>query len=595
MHVVLAVTLFVSLLWLISIGRLGHKPPPRTYSLSSTAGIAHERLLPLHFVSWSSDDWGRSADAVPLYRSLFVREHLWAQAGDSIANLSRGTPWTRATLDTPLDLRRLRATLQRLNAGVAHPRQRVVLSPMWVVGGPDIQRMQQQMRARTSGGDAATRPTGAADADASRSACNPNDSLESPLVYHEVLLRHRSVNGERLVPGRDDLEATELVSLYLDLWHERLWHPEYHGRSHFHVRQWLQELAAPDGPSPGISAVRPPATPSAANRSTASPTTISPARTCLQHGCVCGSTYAALRSEFSTDDHALDRPWLAGGLRAFRQFWGYAPRVMSSPHNTWSLRMLRELEHRFGVVGVDLGSQQARWLRWRLRERCRSGRDPRACGSQLSLLDRVRADAFYQYEYRCGSRTAAMARRARMHAPGFTALMWHAQNALGATYTYAEHRRWMRCFERTVEALRRLNHTVMVTASELHQLRRRGWSREVWADALVFRNARQHDVWVRVPCLERLYDYAEEWCGRVLHVKRYPPLGVSEWSERPSETLECVCRPDTEQQVVGEETMRYPEAERDMEVDDMGTGDSHTALLLRAGDMWVEVSADPTG
>eukprot|EP00166_Cyanidium_caldarium_P004187 ctg_433.g259 len=43
------------------------------------------------------------------------------------------------------------------------------------------------------------------------------------------------------------------------------------------------------------------------------------------------------RSEFDWfTEHQDLRAWLVGGVRAFQHFWGYRPRVISSPHNTWT-------------------------------------------------------------------------------------------------------------------------------------------------------------------------------------------------------------------------------------------------------------------
>ena len=90
------------------------------------------------FVSIGSDDWGRWSGHGPAWpdnatRQLFWDEGLW---------LSGGEP-SRSTAETQQDLAVLYDLLDSINEGVDHA-HRAVLTPFWVVAGPDFDAMRER-------------------------------------------------------------------------------------------------------------------------------------------------------------------------------------------------------------------------------------------------------------------------------------------------------------------------------------------------------------------------------------------------------------------------------------------------------------------
>jgi hypothetical protein len=136
------------------------------------------------FVSIGSDDWGRWSGHGPAWpdsatRQLFWDEGLW---------LSGGEP-SRATVETEHDLWALYALLEDINEGVPHP-HRAVLTPFWVVAGPDFDAMRD-------------------------SGCPGQGTCE----YHE-LWWHNSSGGLARAPfDRGDLRATYRAGFQRGLWH----------------------------------------------------------------------------------------------------------------------------------------------------------------------------------------------------------------------------------------------------------------------------------------------------------------------------------------------------------------------------------------
>jgi hypothetical protein len=59
---------------------------------------------------------------------------------------------------------------------------------------------------------------------------------------------------------------------------------------------------------------------------------------------------------------------------------------------------------------------------------------------------------------------------------------------------------------------------VFVTSSELHQIRTKGWSTEVWADSFVFRNYSPQVVTLKAKNLKSVFYYGADWSGRSLEL-----------------------------------------------------------------------------
>ena len=113
--------------------------------------------------------------------------------------------------ETAEDLQELGNFLRELNTNASW-RQRVVLTPFFVVAGPDFKAMR-------------------------RTGCPLLPSCE----YRE-LFWHNSSGGL----SRSPFSRGDLRELYLSLFREGLWHPEFHGRSHFDSRAWVAYLREGD-------------------------------------------------------------------------------------------------------------------------------------------------------------------------------------------------------------------------------------------------------------------------------------------------------------------------------------------------------------
>ena len=93
------------------------------------------------FVAISSDDWGRWAGSLP----VFASEEAFLEVHADYIERNHGIPYARNPLilmaETAEDVENLRLMLVDLNREVSL-RQRVVLSPYVVVGGPDYAAMR---------------------------------------------------------------------------------------------------------------------------------------------------------------------------------------------------------------------------------------------------------------------------------------------------------------------------------------------------------------------------------------------------------------------------------------------------------------------
>ena len=230
------------------------------------------------FVSIGSDDWGRWSGHGPAWpdnatRERFWEEGLWLSGGEA----------SRATAETSSDLDTLYALLDHINEGM--PRAHcAVLTPFWVVAGPDYDAMRQ-------------------------SGCPGEDTC----AYRE-LWWHNSTGGLDRAP----FDRGDLRGRYVEGFHRGLWHPEYHGRSHFDTRAWTAYLKAGEEVTSAY----------------------------FDHGLTyyhygrrnaTSGIYHSTHSEYRSDDLVHQRPlnqmaaWIAEGVAGFEAFWGYSATVTALP------------------------------------------------------------------------------------------------------------------------------------------------------------------------------------------------------------------------------------------------------------------------
>lgn len=137
-------------------------------------------------VAFGSDDWGRTADMIPIFPHLDELHRTEKEGWDPGS-------WGRATVETAADVERLFDVVEGLNVdGVTPAHQDLVLSPYWMVGGPDYSAM-------------------------SNSGCPSGDGCK----YKETML-HDSPGAPSGWPHcRGDLRQ-----LYYSGYRSRLWHPQ---------------------------------------------------------------------------------------------------------------------------------------------------------------------------------------------------------------------------------------------------------------------------------------------------------------------------------------------------------------------------------
>lgn len=499
---------FAGILSILAIG-LRILAPLHAFSSSSTLSPAPTLVADRSFVVLSVDDFGRWTDSVP----LFPNPEFMSNHSDLI--IQNNFWYRRATVETSHDLQQLAQALLNLNHNVSYE-QRALLTPHWIVGGPDF----GAMRAAGCGANRSSPPT----QQHQLSQRTPTTSL-SPILLDLHLMTD---NQDHLQPSLKDYDSCvykeqllsdagptgldqapywrgDLREHYKSLWKQGLWHPEYHGRSHFSVAKWLKLLKT----DPKTQA-------------------------CFENNLVCATDTMQLRSEFNgfSDKNAL-KTWLEEGINAFSSFWGYRPALISSPHNTWS-SWLTDVAVDLGFLGAELAEDQANYVQH---------------DNALSLHDRYRFDVFFPgfecdkaieevlellrvplekswmdrwYDFLSMIDLFRVHHRPYHHGSGgdhqrFISLMWHAQNAMSSTYSTDEHTHHMQCLEKAVRTIRQERpRAVFVTGSELHQIRSQGWSEEVWSDRVILRNYGTHVVEVNVPDLRDLYPESASWQGRPL-------------------------------------------------------------------------------
>jgi hypothetical protein len=158
------------------------------------------------FISFGSDDWGRWSNSLPIWPDQDAR----LSAVEELGWLSGGMPMM-STAESIADLQNLRDLLNQINQNASY-QQKLVLTPYFVVAGPDFEAMRE-------------------------TGCPTQPSCE----YRE-LFWHNSSGGL----ARPPYLRGDLRDAYLDLFREGLWHPEYHGRSHFDTRAWVAYLRGGD-------------------------------------------------------------------------------------------------------------------------------------------------------------------------------------------------------------------------------------------------------------------------------------------------------------------------------------------------------------
>lgn len=286
------------------------------------------------FVSIGSDDWGRWSGHGPVWpdnatREMFWQEGLWLSGGDP----------SRATAETIDDLHGLYSFLERINEGVPRA-HRAVLTPFFVVAGPDFDAMRD-------------------------SGCPGGDSCR----YAE-LFWHNSSGGLARIP----FERGDLRDAFREGFLRELWHPEYHGRSHFDTRAWAAYVAEGEG----VTSVY-----------------FDNGLTYYHYGKLNESSggFHSTHSEYRSDDllhqvqlsevistvisyskntmalifenfpqRPLDemREWIAEGVMSFEAFWGYSPAVTALPCH-YGFDNLGPLFQLAGVSGVE-GERNGRGL-----------------------------------------------------------------------------------------------------------------------------------------------------------------------------------------------------------------------------------------
>jgi len=152
-------------------------------------------------VAWGSDDWGRTSDSIPVFAGLEELTQAKERGWDPGA-------WGKSSSETADDMYTLFDIIEGLNK-ISPVHQRLTLSPYWVVGGPDFEAMH-------------------------RLGCPASKECE----YMERRIDQGSGPTGAWPHSRGDLRK-----VYKSGFEAKLWHPQYHGRSHFDTRAWVHYLA----------------------------------------------------------------------------------------------------------------------------------------------------------------------------------------------------------------------------------------------------------------------------------------------------------------------------------------------------------------
>lgn len=347
---------------------LGRKSGRGWKALLQALLIAVRAAAAFKFVSIGSDDWGRWSGHGPAWpdnatRQLFWDEGLW---------LSGGEP-SRATAETQHDLDVLYSLLDSINTGVPRA-HRAVLTPFWVVAGPDFDAMRD-------------------------SGCPGLDTC----AYRE-LWWHNSTGGLGLAP----FERGDLRAAYRAGFERGFWHPEYHGRAHFDTRAWTAYVAAGE---PVTSLY------------------FDNGLTYYHYGRRNESSglFHSTHSEYRSDDHVHQRPlsemgsWISEGVAAFEEFWGFPAKVTALPCH-YGFDNLGPLFKSAGIFQVE-GEKSGRGLLTGLQNMFRVLFDPvfEPVGFWRQALTRAQEKMAHELEQ-----------------SDHIALQWHAANSLSTTLSPEE-------------------------------------------------------------------------------------------------------------------------------------------------------------
>lgn len=393
------------------------------------------KVLPRHtsepkFVVISSDDWGRWADAAVIWPNLKTKKEFLDRGG----SLQDGIfAWEFATVESQNSMISFFNLLLDLNKDISKYEHKVVLTPFFTVGGPNFREMR-------------------------RLGCPDNQTCE----YVESLI-HNDDWGLSLPPfSRGDLR-----SIYKDGFQMELWHPEYHGLSHFNYKNWIEGLKEND--KDGVL--------------------------CFELGTVCLSDRLKLRSECIMDDSPEGQiETFKRGINGFENFIGYKPKAHSSPHNL-SGRFLLQVLKKLDFWGVDSEVQDETPI-------------------ELSKFNRMRYDPFAS-DFFWESAWENMKRE--LITTNTLVLAYHAQNTFDMMYSKTKHKELLNIFKKTIRSLREeFPNLVFLTSSELHQIQTRGWSQEVWHNSIIYRNYKTNVTPVTMSNLKDFYNFGKNWKGENL-------------------------------------------------------------------------------
>ena len=442
---------------LVSILPMAPEPVEVTEPAMAEEGFElDEPLTDRKFIAIGSDDWGRWADAAPIFPNATVKATLSGLGFTTTGSYQNNTAETQA------DILSLRSTVQSLNFGTNFS-QDITITPFWIVGGPNFTAMAS-------------------------SGCPDGAGC----AYSELLINN-SAGGLALAPyNRGDLRP-----YYQQLYDEKIWHPEYHGRSHFTNQEWI-EFMVTDADEWG--------------------------RTFFNNSIVAANTSATdggtgkTRSLGNEYGNRTDTPylysapyienWTKVGLDAFSDFWGYSPQVTVTPFYQGAPTLPDYLATQ-GIIGADQTSVS--YLD-------QAGDPASTIFASISTATRIAVDAFAD-GYNLSSKKTAIYSHLNSTS-NFLELGWHALNIFSSVEEAANTTLIMENFTNLITNLRTVYpEAVFVTASELHQIKTDGWSREVWNDHFVYRNYLNTTKSVNLVNLRGVNTDATTWAGDQLIVR----------------------------------------------------------------------------
>jgi len=221
------------------------------------------------FVVFSSDDWGRWADAAVIWPNLETKRE-YVERGGSIQEGIHA--WEFATVESQSSMQSFFSLMEDLNKEATKYEHRVTLTPFFTVGGPDFREMRRQ-------------------------GCPNNTTCK----YFESLL-----NMDNWGLSMPPFSRGDLRSLYKKGFELQLWHPEYHGLAHFNYKNWVEGLQQND--KDGVLCFE-------------LGTVCLSDRHKLRSECMMDHSVEEQIQTFKR------------GISAFETFMGYKAKVHSSPHN----------------------------------------------------------------------------------------------------------------------------------------------------------------------------------------------------------------------------------------------------------------------